>query len=173
MPRISRPAAGGRLVSMARPFLRATVVIAPLACTLSSRAASAGARDNEPRLIIPGGHIVRAGQLIDLRWSPADSVSELEILVSLDGGRHYSVCISPRLDPRRCDFVWRVPRVGKAALRMRIRFNRGGREIEGAPTAPLYASADGQPEPLALPPASGPAGERAPQSSGERGAPSG
>jgi hypothetical protein len=100
---------------------------------------------------------VRAGQLVDLRWSPADSIAELEILLSVDGGRHYSRCISPRLDPRKCGFVWRVPDLGSATLQMRIRFNRGGREIEGAPAAPLLVFAGGrdQAEPLALPPLGG------------------
>src|SRR5215813_3271044 len=77
--------------------------------------ATASPTTTEPRLMLPGWHTVRAGQLLALRWSPADSVSELEILLSTDGGRHYSHCISPRLDPRRCRFVWRVPDMGDAA----------------------------------------------------------
>ena len=124
---------------------------------------------DEPRLILPGGHNVHAGQWVDLRWSAADSVSELEILLSVDGGRHYSRCISPTLDPIRRQFLWRVPDLGSASLRMRIRFNRGGREIEGAPTAPLrmFTGGPDHPEPLALPPAGEP---NAPRPASGRGA---
>jgi hypothetical protein len=115
------------------------------------------AREAEPRLSLPGGCVVRAGEVVDLQWSAADSISELEILLSVDDGRHYVRCISPELDPRRSNFLWRVPELGSRVLRMRIRFNRGGREIEGAPTAPLVASSAGQggPEPLGLPFAGG------------------
>jgi len=112
------------------------------------------AHEAEPRLILPGGCLVRAGEVVDLQWSAADSISELEILLSVDGGRHYVRCISPQLDPSRAHFLWRVPELGSHVLRMRIRFNRGGRgEIEGAPTPPLVALSPSQtgPEPLGLP----------------------
>jgi hypothetical protein len=127
----------------------------------------ATAREAGPRLILPGGFLVRAGETVDLRWSEADSISELEILLSEDGGRHYARCISPQLDPHRSHFVWRVPEVGSRMLRMRIRFNRGGREIEGAPTPPLLAlsPSQGGPEPLGLP--SFP-GSHAPRQAGSR-----
>jgi hypothetical protein len=108
----------------------------------------------EPRLVLPGDRVVHAGQWIDLRWTPADSVSELEILLSLDGGRHYSLCVSPPLDPKRGCFSWHVPAIEGRALKMRIRFNRGGREIEGAPTAPFFVGGSdrGGALPLGLPP---------------------
>jgi hypothetical protein len=55
-------------------------------------------------------------------------------------------------------------------LRMRIRFNRGGREIEGAPTAPLRVVATDRepPQPLGLPPIEGSTGTREPRPSGDR-----
>jgi hypothetical protein len=111
----------------------------------------------EPSIDLPGDRIVRAGRWIDLQWSAADQVTELEILISTDGGRHYAVCISPRLDPGLHHFLWRVPCATSGPLRMRIRFNRGGREIEGAPTGPLdvIAGHERDPEPLALPPLAG------------------
>ncbi len=120
----------------------------------------------EPRLILPGNHLVRAGEWIALRWAETDSISELEILLSTDGGRHYSACISPQLDPKRCDFVWRVPPLSRGPLWMRIRFNRRGREIEGAPASPLtvIAGTADDPVPLALPPIADPEGDRAPAS---------
>ncbi len=157
-----------RLAFCAAWLLAAVLVALPWAAP--ARASEAGDRERalEPRLILPGAHAVRAGQLVALRWSPADSIRELEILVSVDGGRSFLRCISPSLDPGRREFVWRVPDLGSPSVWLRIRFNRGGREIEGAPTAPLTVLAGGSddPEPLALPPLDAaparPAGERQP-----------
>jgi len=130
----------------------------------------------EPELILPGDHVVAPGEWVELRWTRAEAISELEILLSLDGGRHYTRCISPQLDPQRCGFRWRVPPDVAGDLRMRIRFNRDGREIEGAPTAALTVATTnaGQPQPLGLPPSDGSSGTREPRPSGERqGAPGG
>lgn len=128
-------------------------------------------RESGPQLILPGSHVVRPGQVIELRWEQADAISELEILLSVDGGRHYAVCISPQLDPAQCVYRWQVPRhLAIGTLRMRIRFNRGGREIEGGPAEPLsVAHVDPSiPEPLGLPPLANPGG-RAPSPARDRG----
>jgi len=153
---------------MDRPVLPRWMVPAlmvALALGYPERAAASTRPESEPRLTLPGNHVVRPGQWIDLRWSEADSISELEILLSRDGGRHYVECITPRLDPRQCHYVWRIPEIGKGELRMRIRFNRRGQEIEGAPSAPLVVAAgrSGVPEPLGLPPLARGAGERLPR----------
>lgn len=128
----------------------------------------------EPQLAIPEGRAVRPGQRIDLAWNSTDSVSELEILLSVDGGRHFSACISPRLEPGRRHFLWRVPREMTGDLQLRIRYNRGGREIEGPPTGALCSLADDtdQPEPMALPPAGSSAAPSAPRPGGSPTAPS-
>ena len=109
--------------------------------------------------------MVQAGEWIDLAWTEADSIRELEILLSTDGGRRYTLCISPQLDPGAHHFKWRVPPSIAGTLAMRIRFNRGGHEIEGAPSRPLLVLAGGgRPTPLGLPPTtSGREGERTPR----------
>ena len=115
-------------------------------------ASEVAGHESEPRLIVPEGSVVRAGQWIDLHWTAAESIVELEVLLSTDGGRTYSVCISPEMDPARRHFLWQVPADAGAAPRLRIRYNRGGREIEGPPTRALKMMAGGeQPEPLGLP----------------------
>jgi hypothetical protein len=126
-------------------------------------------RESGPELILPGDHVVQPGEWIELRWTRADRISEMEILLSEDGGRHYSVCISPQLDPGACGFRWRVPETG-GDLRMRIRFNRGGREIEGAPSAPLRVAAgeSGPAQPLGLPPLDATGSSRLPRAPGQR-----
>lgn len=105
----------------------------------------------EPRLILDGGHAVQAGQVVVLEWTAAQEVGELEILLSLDGGRTYPLWISPQLDPGDRRFVWRVPPGLGPSVRMRIRYNRGGREIEGPPTASLAVIDSRAPQPLSLP----------------------
>jgi len=126
-------------------------------------------RESGPALILPGNHVVHPGEWIELGWTRADAISEMEILLSRDGGRSYTVCISPSLDPRRCGFRWRVPETA-GDLRMRIRFNRGGLEIEGAPSAPLRVSAgeSDAPQPLGLPPLERAGAAREPRAPGER-----
>jgi hypothetical protein len=115
-------------------------------------ASEVAGHESEPRLIVPKGSLVRAGQWIDLHWTAAESIVELEVLLSTDGGRTYSVCISPQMDPAERHFVWQVPADAGAEPRLRIRYNRGGREIEGPPTRVLKMMAGGeQPEPLGLP----------------------
>jgi len=144
----------------------------PLALALALAALALCARpcvtqvveESEPRLILAGSHTVQPGQVVALQWTAADAVSELEILLSLDGGRTYPIWVSPRLDPKVHRFVWRVPSYAGCTLSMRIRFHRGGREIEGAPTHSIVV-ARGEAEPLGLPPlAAGP--ERAPRPNG-------
>ena len=109
--------------------------------------------EHEPRLILPGDRSVAAGEWIDLRWSEADDIRELEILLSVDGGRTYGQCITPQLDPDRHGFRWRVPDLAGGAVRLRIRFNRAGREIEGAPSEPVaVTSGTAGRAPLGLPP---------------------
>src|SRR5689334_11970857 len=72
-------------------------------------ASEVAGHESEPRLIVPAGSVVRAGQWIDLHWTAAESIVELEVLLSTDGGRTYSVCISPQMDPAQRHFVWQVP----------------------------------------------------------------
>ena len=116
---------------------------------------AAAESEPEPRLLIPGGQPIAPGRVVELEWTAADAVRELEILLSTDGGRTYHACVSPELDPRLRRFRWRVPDLASADVRLRIRFNCGGREIEGPPTRARFAdSAPDAPEPLGLPLAS-------------------
>src|SRR2546427_2007889 len=139
-----------RRLAIRTTFAASTLLLGATLASAEPQPSSATQPSSAPRLILPGDRPVQAGQLIHLRWTKADSISELEILLSLDGSRHFSICISPQLDPDRCAFLWRVPDLGRAVIRFRIRFNRGGREIEGAPTEAIRLVANGGdwPEPL-------------------------
>jgi hypothetical protein len=130
--------------------------------------ARAAVRDDEvgPRLILPGSHAVQPGQVVVLEWTATDRVTELEILLSLDGGRTYPRWISPQLHAGDRRFVWRVPFGLGSSVRMRIRYNRGGREIEGAPSASVAVGDSNGSQPLGLPLT--PEDSARPASSGER-----
>ena len=75
--------------------------------------------------------VVTAGQSVELRWSalPAD-VEELELVLSLDGGRTYPVRVSPELEAREGGYRWRVPDLPAARARLMLRM--GGEEGERA-----------------------------------------
>jgi hypothetical protein len=78
-------------------------------------------------LEVPG--TVVAGQFVELTWHgiPAD-VEEMELLLSLDGGRGYHVRVSPELDGREGSYRWRVPDLPTGTARLMLRV--GGEEGE-------------------------------------------
>lgn len=104
-----------------------------------------------PALAWPGPEVV-AGQVIELSWGDLPGgVEEMEILLSLDDGRHYAVRVSPELDARERSFRWRVPNLpaGRARLRMRLGSERA--EIETEPTEPFrIVGLDTEPAPERL-----------------------
>ena len=117
--------------------LCAAVLAAALAIPGAAGAARAAARPDAdaPCLILPRVDAVRPGDEIRIGWSAgSNAIEELELLLSVDGGRHYALRISPELDPRVGAYVWRVPNLAAADARVRIRFHRDGREADGAPS---------------------------------------
>jgi hypothetical protein len=70
---------------------------------------------------------VTAGRTVVIRWPalPAEA-EEVELVLSLDGGRTFPVRVSPELEPRDLQFTWRVPELPSetAVLVLRV----GGRE---------------------------------------------
>jgi len=75
---------------------------------------------------------LRAGDLVEIHWDGTIAdVAEMEILLSLDGGAHYPLRVSPELDPRAGHYRWRVPNLSSGAARLRIRFGHGHGESWG------------------------------------------
>ena len=74
--------------------------------------------------------IVSAGEAIELRWHglPGE-VEEMELLLSLDGGRSFHVRLTPELEGHTNAFRWRVPDLptGQARLMLRIGDEEGER----------------------------------------------
>jgi hypothetical protein len=78
-----------------------------------------------PDRVVPGQEIV-------LRWSDLPpAVEEVEILLSLDGGRSFPIRVSPQLDVKESAFRWRVPGVGAGQAILRLRLGTAERELEG------------------------------------------
>jgi hypothetical protein len=108
------------------------VAAAFLVACLPARAEPSGGRILSP----VRGEALVAGQLLDVRWSLfPDAVEEMELLLSIDGGRYFPLRLTSQIDPRTGSFGWVVPRVAASAAQLRIRFGRDGEEIEGEPSA--------------------------------------
>jgi hypothetical protein len=122
----------------ARRLLVALSAFALLACAPGARAQERDAGPGAPRLVTASPRELLAGERVAIEWDAAGAgIEELELQLSLDGGRHWSLRVSPELDGARTRFVWRVPNLAAAEARLRIRFHRDGREREGAAGEPF------------------------------------
>jgi len=82
---------------------------------------------------------LRAGEALEIRWEVApDYIEELELLLSIDDGRHFTLRISPELDPGTRHFRWRVPNLGTDHARIAMRVGRERRtpDMSDGPTGP-------------------------------------
>jgi hypothetical protein len=96
---------------------------APQLGSTSSAAGTYSARLISPRV----GQVLYPGQIIRVEWrSTLPNVNlgacEMEVWLSLDGGRTFTTWISPWLDPRAQYFDWTVPNTPTNAAVMDIRF---------------------------------------------------
>jgi len=75
---------------------------------------------------------LHAGDLVELRWAPPSGrAEELELMLSLDGGRSWHVRVSPELPGSSTSYRWRVPNLASANARLRIRMRVDGHETAG------------------------------------------
>ena len=78
------------------------------------------------------GHVLYAGQEVRVEWkSTLPNVRyvawcEMEVWLSLDGGRTFPMCITPILDPKATHFDWTVPNMPSNAAVLDIRFGCDG-----------------------------------------------
>lgn len=82
------------------------------------------------------GAVLQAGETVEIRWTgiPADA-EEIELLLSLDGGKHFSIRVTEELDADEGSFLWRVPNFVSSEASLAVRMGIGGKEIttEGSP----------------------------------------
>lgn len=115
-------------------LLRRALLLACLAPASLPIAATAGAETAAPpvRLAVPRhGATLQAGSLAVLAWEPLDSfdrparlprITEWEAFLSLDGGAHYPIRITPHLDRDLRRVLWQVPRIPTRDARLLLRF---------------------------------------------------
>ena len=79
---------------------------------------------------------VRAGATLEIELGAAPrDVDEFELLVSLDDGRTWPVRASRELEAGERVIRWRVPNLPASSARLRLRYARDEREIDGPASA--------------------------------------
>jgi hypothetical protein len=90
-----------------------------------------------------GGTVLRAGDLVQVRWTDLpEDVEEMELLLSLDGGLSFPVQLTPQLDPLLGSLAWLVPNLAIPHASLRLRVGVGRDEIESAPTGVFSIECD-------------------------------
>jgi hypothetical protein len=85
------------------------------------------------------GEPLRAGSVAELAWEPREPfaqpfarngpIQEWEAFLSLDGGAHYTVRVTPHLDRGLRKVLWQVPAIPTRDARLLLRFGDERREI--------------------------------------------
>jgi hypothetical protein len=89
---------------------------------------SSAASGYSAQLISPtAGQVLHPGQIVRVQWRsvlpPANlGACEMEVWLSVDGGRTFPACISPWMDPKAQYFYWTVPNTPTNAAVMDVRF---------------------------------------------------
>jgi hypothetical protein len=84
-----------------------------------------------------------AGQTVEIRWSGIPkSVGEMELLLSLDGGRTFPVRLTEEIAPDLEFFSWVVPNLSTETACLALRMGLDGREITGPPSTLFQISPD-------------------------------
>ena len=89
---------------------------------------SSAAGTYSAQLISPmAGQVLHPGQKIRVEWKSVLphidlGACEMEVWLSLDGGRTFTTWISPWMDPKTQNFYWTVPNAPTNAAVMDIRF---------------------------------------------------
>lgn len=110
--------------------LFAIMVLCALQLTISTAAAASGAYS--AHLISPtAGQVLSPGQQVRVQWTAVlphinTTGCEMEVWLSLDGGRTFSTCITPIMDPQARFFYWTVPNLPTNAAVLDIHFGCEG-----------------------------------------------
>jgi hypothetical protein len=81
---------------------------------------------------------LREGEIVEIRWSGVPgNADEIELLLSIDGGHHFSLRLTDELNFGSRSFLWRVPGLLTDSASLAIRAGVHGREIMSAP-GPLF-----------------------------------
>ncbi len=95
--------------------------------------------------------VLGPGRTVEVRWSGLPhSAAEVELLLSLDEGRTYSVRLTEDLDPGGGSYLWEVPRLETGRARLAIRMGLDGRELIAASTSTFEIAPDRSASPVRL-----------------------
>ncbi len=112
---------------MTRGIRIPAAVVAALVLAGAARASASAPRLASP----PPGAVVRSGDTVTLAVAnPPAGADEWEAFVSVDGGRSFSLRVTPHLPIGELSFPWIVPTVPSPDVRVRVRFGVGGVERE-------------------------------------------
>ena len=87
------------------------------------------------RVSLPAdGMVLAAGSLAALEWEPLDAyeserIVEWEAFLSVDGGAHYPLRITPHLDSDLRRILWQVPPIPTDDARLLLRFGDERKEV--------------------------------------------
>jgi hypothetical protein len=131
-----------------RTFISALLGACALAASLSRPASAAllPPLGRGPEILLPpaAAAAFHPGEVVQLRWRGVPSeAEEMEILLSLDGGRTFAVRVTPDLDADHGAFSWRVPPFPSRRARLAMRVNLAGREVFAALSTPFRIAAAG------------------------------
>ncbi len=97
-----------------------------------------GLRGLEVRFLEPAsGSRFAPGDDVLIRWTGAPPASEVELLLSVDGGRSFPVRLTHELEGNATSYRWRVPRLPAAGARLALRGKIEGEEVEVGWSAPF------------------------------------
>ena len=75
------------------------------------------------------GDSLTPGTSAAVEWIPTDrvdpSVSEMELVLSLDGGRTFPIRVTREIDPEAASFLWTVPALFSSHARLALRAGNG------------------------------------------------
>jgi hypothetical protein len=84
------------------------------------------------------GRSLEAGTVVEVSFSGVpENAEEVELLLSLDGGRRVAVRLTEQLSPGGRSYSWRVPNISARRASLVLRMGIEGREIEGPPSEPF------------------------------------
>jgi hypothetical protein len=112
-----------------QPIVSRSIFLAAWLGFAAAATATAG-----PVVFLPfaGGGPLRPDQVVEVRWRGVPrGAAEMELLLSLDGGRHYAIRVTDDLEADRGSYAWRVPPLASGDARLAVRVNLGGREVLG------------------------------------------
>ena len=108
---------------------RGLIIVTMLLTTFSLVPAKADSGKYSAQLISPtAGQVLYSGQIVRVEWrSTLPNVQyldtcEMEVFLSLDGGRTFNLKISPWMDPKAQYFYWTVPNTPTTTAVLDVRF---------------------------------------------------